>query len=194
MNEILNVLAVSTEDGRVLFYSTAPPDDLEDRISELGAGIPNCPCLGQFGGLSVGVGSRIKDFDILEVPPEDVQPGDIGFVFVTGSSDGAIRLWRVNAYEILLSSKARGSSAGKKETSTVGSTNADAANPNSTPPRQIGSLIGTYETGNRITCLKAFIMVGHANADSGTDTDGEHPGVEIDNENSNSDDSSNDDC
>jgi protein MAK11 len=177
----------------VLFYSTAPPEDLEDRISELGAGIPNCRCLGQFGGRSVGVGSRIKDFDILEVPPKDLQSGDIGFIFVTGSSDGAIRLWRANAHEILHSSQAGSSSAGKKQTSAVGATNAYAAKPNSTSPRQIGSLIGTYETGNRITCLKAFIMVGHANAGSGTDSGGEHPGLEMDNENGNSNDSSNDD-
>ena len=26
-------------------------------------------------------------------------------------------------------------------------------------PKSIGDLIGTYETGHRITCLKAFVMV-----------------------------------
>ncbi|KAI9765832.1 MAG: hypothetical protein M1840_007114 [Geoglossum simile] len=194
-DEIPNVLSVSTEDGRVLFYNTAPPEDLEDRIGELGAGIPNCQCLGQFGGRSAGLSSRIKDFDILEVPPRDLQSGDIRFVFVTGSSDGAIRLWRASADEILHPPKAGSSFAGKKQSSVVGvgSNNTDAVKSNSTSPRQIGSLIGTYETGNRITCLKAFIMVDYADAGNGTDTGGEHAGLERDNEKGNSDDSGNDD-
>ncbi|KAI9776340.1 MAG: hypothetical protein M1839_000420 [Geoglossum umbratile] len=191
-DETPNVLAVSTEDGRVLFYSTALPETPEEGVDESGVGIPNCRCLGQLGGRNVGSGSRIKDFDILEVPTKDLHSGDIGFVTVTGSSDGIIRLWRINTDEILHPSKASNSSADEKQSSVAGADSTNATNSNSSPC-QIGTLVGTYETGNRITCLKAFVMVGNANASSNIDSDSKHLDLEMDSENSSSSDSGDDD-
>ena len=64
-----------------------------------------------------------------------------GIVVVTASSDGSVRLWQ-------LSTKDPGSS------------------PEGGKP-QIGKLIGTHETGNRITCLRAFVMQPPREEDEG---------------------------
>lgn len=115
-------LAVSTEDGRILFFSTAP-DDLEKDKN-----LPRAKFLGQVGGREAGVSGRIKDFKILQM--ESV-PGVL--YVVSASSDGKLRLWEVCR-------------------ESLQKTKTDKAN-------QVGQLLGSYETQNRITCMEAFVMI-----------------------------------
>jgi protein MAK11 len=65
---------------------------------------------------------------------------------VAGSSDGAVRIWNQTFFELAVPEDANGSinSEGSKDTA----------------PKQVGTLIGTVETGNRITCLGAFVVDG----------------------------------
>jgi len=44
-------------------------------------------------------------------------------------------------------------------------------------PYQLGTIIGSYETGNRITCLKAFVMLPAREDDEFQDTDDNFVGV-----------------
>lgn len=126
----VQVLAVSTEDGRILFFSTRTadlliPPTLEGKEAE--AALPAAKLIAQLGGKDAGLQGRIKDFKILPTTTESK-----GSIVVTASSDGAVRLFRISPSEDL--------GAGGKM-------------------KQIGSLLGVYETGNRITCLEAFVML-----------------------------------
>lgn len=123
-----NVLVVSTEDGRLLFFSTATEDLLEPAKDKT---LPVAKLVAQLGGKEAGVSGRIKDFTVLPVEDED---GKRSFFVVTGSSDGTLRLWQLDAGDL--------ANAGKNKTS-----------------KQVGNLLGTYGTQNRITCLEAFIMI-----------------------------------
>ena len=68
------------------------------------------------------------------------QPGinDDDFAVVTANSEGVVRVWQ------LLGAQLRNAIAKK-----------------SSDPKdiQVGKLLSSYETGNRITCLKAFVMM-----------------------------------
>jgi len=139
------VLAVSTEDGRVLFFSTdkdtlVPAKEKEAEKEEAEpkkkSKVPSSPALacarfvGQLGGKDAGVTGRIKDFTVL--PVEDEQ-GERSWFVVTGSSDGRLRVWRVGGKELTAEKGREG--------------------------KQMGQLLGTYETQNRITCVEAFVMI-----------------------------------
>lgn len=148
-----DLLAVSTEDGRILFYDTTdvvetqitkPASKLETPISD-----PIC----QLGGAADEITGRVKDFEILK------PLGSEDFIIVTGSSDGAVRLWTVDESEIV--DEASKSREVNDEVSISADGGDSKANGNTTKlptTRQIGLLLGTYEAGNRITCLKAFVM------------------------------------
>lgn len=118
------ILSVSTEDGRVLFFSTAPEDLGKDKDEKLS----HAKFLGQVGGREAGVVGRIKDFKILqtEIATEVLH-------IVSASSDGKLRLWEV----------------------LRDSLNATKTEKN----KQVGKLLGLYETQNRITCMEAFVMI-----------------------------------
>jgi protein MAK11 len=120
------VLAVSTEDGRVLFFSTATEDLAEPAE---GKTVKVAKFVGELGGKAAGVAGRIKDFKVLPVEGED---GKRSFFVVAASSDGRIRLWQVGAAELGGIGKAA---------------------------KQVGRLLGMYETQNRITCVEAFVMI-----------------------------------
>jgi len=122
----VSILAMSTEDGRILFYSTNP-NDLTTAAAVAGkeAPLPAAKLVAQLGGNDTGVSGRIKDFTTLKID-------DGSLLIVTANSDGTIRLWRM-----------LGSDLKSHETKI----------------KQVGTVIGTYETGNRITCLQAFIML-----------------------------------
>ena len=126
-----SVLAMSTEDGRIIFYDLKTTVESEKEDEE----VPQCAALGQLGGNQAGFSGRVKDFEVLQ------HKGGAPLIFVTGSSDGAVRLWRCSVSEIL-------GDASTEE--------AKGAVP------QVGTSIGTHETGHRITCLVAFVMDGPA--------------------------------
>lgn len=124
-----SILTMSTEDGRILFYSTRPNDLIPSPASEgEETSLPSAKLIAQLGGVDGGVANRIKDFTCLKSGDKD---GDL--LFIGASSDGTIRLWRVSPSDIQ-------PQKGEKV-------------------KHIGDLIGTYETGNRITCLVAFVML-----------------------------------
>jgi protein MAK11 len=123
------VLAVSTEDGRVLFYSTKQEHlgEVEEKDGKK-AVLPDAKLIAQLGGKEAGVVGRVKDFKFLPVDGED---GKREWYVVTGSSDGKIRVWKVQAGDLDGEEKSK----------------------------QIGALLGTYDTNNRITCVDAFVMI-----------------------------------
>jgi protein MAK11 len=124
-----SVLAVSTEDGRLLFFSTAT-ESLEEPAE--GKTLKTAKLVGQLGGKEAGMAGRIKDFTMLPVEDEE---GKRSFFIVTAGSDGQMRLWQLDAGDL--------SGAGKT-------------------PKQVGKLLGSYGTQNRITCVTAFIMIPRA--------------------------------
>lgn len=132
------LLAVSTEDGRVIFYSTRTIH--KSKTEDTDQQIPDAEVRAQLGGKPCGLSGRVKDFEILEL--NGPEPFKNTFVVVTGGSDGAVRLWLLGKEELNAENSTK-PKQDKKEDSSV---------------RQVGSLLGTYETGNRITCLKAFVM------------------------------------
>jgi protein MAK11 len=145
------LLAVSTEEGQILFFDTnsgssvKAPGDTQENTNI----VPTIQALGRLGGPEEGIVGRIKDFEILKLTIGEVSRECL--VAVAGSSDGTVRLWSLDAAQF----------AAKVE-----SMNGDSKHDNSAeglpqeihPARHVGRLIGKYETGNRITCLKAFVM------------------------------------
>lgn len=123
-----SILTASTEDGRVLFFSTAT-EDLNPMPALEGKepGLPSARLIAQLGGKDAGVSGRFKDFKI-------VNTDDNKMVIITASSDGFIRLWALDGADLLASRKQE-------------------------RVEQIGKLVGTNDTGNRITCLEAFVML-----------------------------------
>jgi protein MAK11 len=129
-DEDIQVLAVSTEDGRILFYSTRHGDLVTAPTAEgKEAPLPSAKLIAQLGGKDAGLSGRIKDFTVLnagEGSSEDI-------FILTAGSDGSVRIWKLTPLADLM--------------------------PHNGKVKQVGNLLGTYETGNRITCLKAFVML-----------------------------------
>jgi protein MAK11 len=114
------LLTVSTDDGRVLFYSTKEASAASDSST-----IPDAELVCQVGGKASGLPGRIKGFEILNTSNFDKWKGT--YLLVTSGSDGVIRIWALKIKEI--------TSKGLSST-----------------------LLDSYETGNRITCMVAFVM------------------------------------
>jgi protein MAK11 len=83
------LLVVSTDDGRVIFYSTGESSSPTDTSS-----IPDAKVIGQLGGKSNGLAGRIKDFEVLGLA--NVDNWKKRFLLVTSSSDGVVRLWSLS--------------------------------------------------------------------------------------------------
>jgi protein MAK11 len=130
-------LLVSTEDGRIMLYdtntTTAPPEPSDSAKED---DIPSSKLIAQIGGPAAGFTGRVKDFELL--PLTNTEP-TMNLV-LTGSSDGTVRIWSLDTDDL-------------KES-------ADTDKGKGFTAKQIGSLLGTYSTGTRITCLKAFAMTG----------------------------------
>lgn len=160
-------LAASTEDGRVVFFSTGEEGQAVDGEAPSDAAIPNARILGELGGNGVGLSGRVKDFVLLplRVDPSETEAEDTLLV-VTGSSDGSIRLWHVKPSELM---QAEGSIANGSTDATpdLSSTRNKAAGHRKAHAAQIGRLLGASETGLRITCLVAFVMTGPVSATVG---------------------------
>ncbi|TAQ84663.1 hypothetical protein B7494_g7001 [Chlorociboria aeruginascens] len=123
--EDLQVMALSTEDGRVLFYSTRPTDlSTSATVEGKESSLPSAKLIAQLGGKNCGVTGRIKDFTALNT-------GASTTLIITGSSDGVIRIWNLSTTDLTHGGEAK----------------------------QVGKLLGSYQTNNRITCLKAFVML-----------------------------------
>ncbi|KAL2833442.1 WD40-repeat-containing domain protein [Aspergillus cavernicola] len=128
------LLAISTEDGRVIFYSTKKLRQPEEGDE---SSIPHAEPVAQIGGKYHGFPGRVKDFEILRLEGQPgAQRGDL--VVVTANSEGAVRVWQLLGTELR--------NTGTKQSSD-------------TKDMQVGNLLNSYETGNRITCLKAFVMM-----------------------------------
>ncbi|KAH9906177.1 WD40-repeat-containing domain protein [Xylariomycetidae sp. FL2044] len=131
-----SLLAVATEDGRVMFFSTRSQDLITASKSEEGKKaepLPVAKFVAQVGGKHDGVTGRIKDFSVLRIPGEKAED----LIIPTGSSDGKMRVFKVGVGELLKKVKDDDEKAGK----------------------QVGKLLGVYETQNRITCMEAFVMI-----------------------------------
>ncbi|KAI6087183.1 WD40 repeat-like protein [Hypoxylon rubiginosum] len=128
------LLAISTEDGKILFFSTRSEDLTQSSsTTEEGKGkapLPMAKLVAQVGGKEAGVSGRIKDFAVVKVSGES---GD-NLVIAAGSSDGKLRIFKLGVAEL----REAGTSKAAKTT---------------------GKLLGTYETQNRITCVEAFKMI-----------------------------------
>ena len=153
------ILAVSTEDGKILFYDTTTFNGKPDMQK-----IPFCDCVAQLGGAAAGISGRVKDFEVLPLT-ETASTDGASCLVVTGSSDGAIRVWTVRVADLRALDH-----AGTNGEAAAG----QLANGSSKQPRQIGDLVGTLETGNRITCVAAFLTDEKA-ATSGNIVDDDTP-------------------
>ena len=151
--ETKDLLAVSTEDGRILFYDTTDVVETQITIPASKPEISILKALCQLGGAAEGLTGRVKDFEILK------PPGSEDFIIVTGGSDGAVRLWTVDESEFVDEPSVSRKLIEEVSISTNGADDKANGNAMKLPAtRQVGLLLGIYEAGNRITCLKAFVM------------------------------------
>ena len=128
-----DLLAVSTEDGRVIFYSTQELQEVEEDGDST---IPHATPVAQVGGKQGGFPGRVKDFEVLSLADQAKDVRD-GILVVTGNSEGVARIWGVASKDLVVSKKTKGQ--------------------DNIP--QVGTLVTSYETGNRITCLASFVML-----------------------------------
>ena len=168
-------LAISTDDGRVLFYSTTPPakeipTDGEN-ADNTESNIDNPTVIGQLGGREMGMIGRVKDFATLEadvVMEENAAPKKALFI-ITSGSDGTIRIWNIHLDQIPFLQKLqeeaddnddipRKKAKTTEEDSAVTTEDATASTETKVTIPQIGNLVGIYETGRRITCLSGMVM------------------------------------
>lgn len=134
-----SLLLVSTEDGRIMLYDTN--ETLPNSEGASKDDIPSSRLVAQIGGPAAGISGRVKDFEILPLSPSDPST----FLIVTGSSDGTIRMWHLDTKEL------------------AGDANAEQGK--GFTAKQVARLLGTYKTGTRVTCLKAFVMTGTPDAE-----------------------------
>ncbi|KAF2832140.1 WD40 repeat-like protein [Ophiobolus disseminans] len=135
-------LLVSTEDGRVLLYNTsATTSTAEDTNAPQSKGdVPSAKLEAQIGGPGAGISGRVKDFEIIPFSTDSST-----FLIITGSSDGTVRTWALDTKHL--------------------DDNAGIEQGQGFTAKQVGTLLGTYTTGTRITCLKAFAMTGKPDAE-----------------------------
>ncbi|KAI9884290.1 MAG: chromatin modification- protein VID21 [Watsoniomyces obsoletus] len=151
------LLAVSTEDGRIIFYSSAHHHDEDIDASTSRTAIAEATVLGEMGGKAMNMPGRIKDFLIIPWITNKDDHEDDHLLVVTGSSDGLVRLWEVLVTELLNKSAKTSTKKVPDRTTTIAESNGQPQSA-SASARQVGHLLGTYETNLRITCLTGFAM------------------------------------
>jgi len=169
------VLAISTEDGRVLFYDTNPTNaaattPTESTTKKGKSSEPSPPQLALLAQIGTPKrGSRIKDFEIFKLPTQSssspTTATDDQYILAAGTSDGSIRLWALNQSDLQSQQETTTDEPEARDSSEArdGPKLKDAKENNTTTTalsetKQIGTLLGTYETGRRITCLAGFVM------------------------------------
>lgn len=167
VSEGQSILAISTEDGRVMLYDIKKTTAVEGSKDTFAS----CQAVAQIGGVASGFIGRIKDFEVLPVSGIDASP-TAPLLIVTGSSDGAVRLWKFSASELSSHAKADGD----EEIAKAAGQHA-----------QVGALIGSHETGNRITCLAAFVLDGPTEQGAEDDEEEVVGAEELDEDDSDSD-------
>ncbi|KKZ65002.1 hypothetical protein EMCG_09082 [[Emmonsia] crescens] len=162
------LLTLSTEDGRILFYSTKTRASISgsaststDSKDDSKSSIPTGQLIAQLGGKDHGQSGRIKDFEALPVKAQGWNNNT--FLVITSGSDGAVKLWMLTETEFP-AALTDGSFEQEKEKDKPDSTTqkngtSSAGASASAAVAQVGKLLGTYESGNRITCMKAFVML-----------------------------------
>ena len=107
-----------------------------------------------------GPKSRIKDFEIFGTSGR--QDSARGLYVISASSDGAIRIFALDNEKLyantVVSSPAIRESKEEPATVTAMLSGTNVNGSETIPTKQLGKLLGTYETGHRITCLGAFLM------------------------------------
>ncbi|KAI9893567.1 MAG: p21-activated protein kinase-interacting protein 1-like protein [Vezdaea aestivalis] len=149
----ISVLALSTEDGRVLLYNTAqlPPNSGTDEPE---------PLLDPMYVLNTH-GPRIKDFVYLE----DATPP----VFVTAGSEGGLQAWMLD-----LSQQGQVTNGTVIENGVTKESEVDGEDGASRRDFGVGVLMGEFDVGRRITCLEGFVMDdGDEEGDEDEDGSGE---------------------
>ena len=157
------LIFVSTEDGRILIYSADETHNEEVDISSSTNHIPNLVPIGQIPDETK---SRIKDFEILEVGNSQNATDEV--YVVSASSNGAIRVLSLDIKKLLANAVTLRSVDQRRrmelESNGVGSGGAPGNVTDSALLKPNVKLLGTYETGHRITCLKAFLMAAPLDA------------------------------
>lgn len=169
---VVEMIAISTEDGRILFYSSN--DFIKENTAHAKArsGPPSLRMRGELGGSKHGQVGRIKDFEILSLTKASSSYETT--VVISGGSDGLIRLWRLNKALFDRDEHAKIEPGGieGEQSEDLGSQVGTEARSMSGPIPTAGEVIGSYDTGSRITCLKAFVMLDmakHGGGHSGSD-------------------------
>ena len=155
------LLALSTDDGRVMFFNTKidgtfdgqddeNPDLKKDKVVKI---------FEAAGQITSDTHSRIKDFQVLRIPDSD------HVAVVTVTSGGTIDIWEIAMETFLSKSHANTtSSVTGLADGTVEGNAADKHASNGLESHPQGAhwegvrLIGTYQSGRRLTCVAAFVM------------------------------------
>ncbi|KAF2655347.1 WD40 repeat-like protein [Lophiostoma macrostomum CBS 122681] len=139
-----NILAVSTEDGRIMFYNTSTPspklNTSQFTIAREEENPIPCALIAQLGGPAAGITGRVKDFEILPIPRNPR-----AYLITAGSSDGSVRLWLISGTNTHTHTDTQAGSDGAANDYAIA---------------QVGQLLATHATNSRITCLKALVMTG----------------------------------
>lgn len=151
--ELANVLAICTDDGRILFFDT---ENFVTVRNGKKSPYQNCQLLAQLGGPTEGVATRIKSFQIIELTSKAN-----ALAVVSCCSDGSTRLWHLDS-ALLARDSAEDNAADK-----------DAK---SAKIKQVGHLLARYDTANRIVCMEAFKMLPPVKL--GTETKNKNDDVE----------------
>jgi protein MAK11 len=185
-----SALAVATEDGRVLFFTTqeeyltkSAGNDEKDEKNKDNSGeaeptLPVAKLLGYVGGREMGVSGRIKDFITIKSGVD----ADLLYL-VAGSSDGKLRVFKlsVEALRNAVTEKATTAKSGKKDKK-------DKEKEKKAVGQTLGKLVGTNETQDRITCMAAYMMIprpeGVEDSEDELDFESESDGDDDDDEDS----------